>query len=180
MTKLALALVAAALSVAAVQDEMIENPEYKGWKGQKAGAWVKYNVDTDAGTMKMASTMTFKLKEMTAEKAVIDSVTVMEMGGKKVETPSTRPVPARVKKGTNSEGAKYEKTGEGDEEIEVKGEKLACHWAEMKVEAKTGPSTIKIWTNDKIVGGAAKLIMSFEKPQKMTMTMTAVDWKAGE
>lgn len=180
MTKIALALVAAALSVAAVQDEMVENPEYKGWAGQKAGAWVSFKVNTDAGTMQMASTMTFKLKEMTAEKAVVDSVTVMEMGGKKVETPSTRPVPAKVKKGTNSEGAKYEKIGEGDEEVEVKGTKYACHWVEMKVEGKSGPSTIKIWTNDKIIGGAAKLVMTMEKPQKMTMTMIAVDWKAGE
>jgi uncharacterized Zn-binding protein involved in type VI secretion len=181
MSKVALALVAAVLSVAAVQDEMVENPEYKGWAGQKAGAWVKYKSQTDSGGTKMESTSTMKLKEITAEKAVFSTVTEMDMGGQKqtMDMPA-RTIPAKVKKGTDSEGSKVEVIAEGDEEVEIGGKKYACHWADMKITSKQGAMSIKVWRCDKIVGGSAKLVMKVGDPGKMTMTMTAVEWKAGE
>jgi len=177
MARFAVMAVVAALSLAAVQDEMVENPEYKGWVGQKAGAWVKFKNEMDAGGMKMESTTTTKLKEITAEKAVIDQATEMDMGGQKRTMNMPRTIPAKVKKGTDSEGAKFEKIAEGDEEIEIKDTKYKCHWVEMKVEAKGGQMTMKVWRNDKIIGGAAKITM---KSDKMNMTLTALEWKAGE
>jgi hypothetical protein len=58
MTRFGMAVMAAALSLAAAQDEMIDNPECQGWKDQKAGAWVKWKTDIDAGGRKMESTVT--------------------------------------------------------------------------------------------------------------------------
>jgi hypothetical protein len=178
MSRLALALMAAAFSLAAAQDEMIDNPEYQGWKGQKAGAWVKWKTEMDMGGTKMDSTTTTKLKELTAEKAVLEQATEMDMGGQKrtMNLPA-RTAPAKIKKGTDSEGAKVEVVAEGDEEIEVKGTKYKCHWVEMKVDSKQGAMTLKAWRTDKIIGGMAKMTM---KTDKMNMTMTALDWKAGE
>lgn len=177
MAKVALMAVAA-LSLAAVQDEMIDNPEYQGWAGQKAGAWVKYKSEMDAGGMKMESTTTFKLKELTPEKAVISPTTDMDMGGEKrtMDMPA-RNAPARIKKGTDSEGSKVEIVKEGDEEVEVKGTKYKCHWVESKVTSKQGEMNVKVWRTDKIIGGAAKTTI---KSDRMNMTMTVVDWKAGE
>ena len=177
MAKIAL-FVAAALSLAAVQEEMVDNPEYQGWKGQKVGAWVKYKSEMDGGGMKMESVTTTKVKEITAEKVVLDMSTEMDMGGQKrtMNLPG-RTAPAKVKKGTDSEGSKVEITAEGDEEVEVKGTKYKCHWVEMKVTTKEGVATLKHWRTDKIIGGAAKMTM---KSDKMTMTMTVLDWKAGE
>jgi len=178
MSKFTLAVAAAALSLAAVQDEMVENPEYKGWAGQKVGAWVKWKTEMDGGGMKMESTTTTKVKEITTEKVVLGMVTEMDMGGTKRSMPMPdRIAPAKVKKGTDSEGSKCEVTAEGDEEVEVKGEKYKCHWIEMKVTSKQGVSTIKHWRTDKLIGGVAKMTI---KSEKMTMTMTTVDWKAGE
>ena len=179
MGRLALGLVAAVFSLAAGQDEMIDNPEYTGWAGQKAGAWVKYKTDMDAGGMKMESTTTSKLKEISAEKAVIEQSTEMDMGGqKRTMNMPARNVPAKVKKGTDSEGSKVEIIAEGDEEIEVKGTKYKCHWVEMKMETKQGGTVnMKVWRTDKIIGGAAKMTM---KNDKMNMTLTVLDWKAGE
>lgn len=178
MSKVALMAVAV-MSLAAVQDaEMIENPEYKGWAGQKAGAWVSWKTEMDGGGMKMDMTTTTKLKEISAEKAVIEETSEMDMGGqKRTMNQPPRTLPAKVKKGTDSEGSKCEVTGEGDEEIEVKGTKMKCHWVEMKVESKRGAATIKVWRTDKIIGGAAKMTM---KADKMGMTRTVTDWKAGE
>jgi hypothetical protein len=177
MSRFALALMAAAFSLAASQDEMIDNPEYQGWKGQKVGAWVKFKTEMDAGGMKMDNTTTTKLKELTAEKAVLDQAIEMDMGGTKRTMNMPRTVPAKVKKGTDSEGAKVEIVAEGDEELEIKGTKYKCHWVEMKFESKQGSGTMKVWRTDKIIGGAAKMTM---KSDKMNMTMTATDWKAGE
>ena len=178
MTRFMFAFAAAAMSLAAVQDEMIENPEYKGWVGQKAGAWVKWKTEIDAGGRKMESNTTSKLNELTAEKAVIAMSTEMDMGGEKRTTDMpARTVPAKIKKGTDSEGSKVEILAEGDEEVEVKGTKYACHWVEMKVESKMGSMTMKVWRTDKIIGGAAKMTM---KTDKMNMAVSVVDWKAGE
>ncbi|HEY3225514.1 MAG TPA: hypothetical protein VGK61_00800 [Planctomycetota bacterium] len=179
MVRFTLAVVAAALSLAAVQDaEMIDNPEYKGWAGQKVGAWVKCQSETDTGAMKMASTMTSKLKELTPEKAVIDQDTEMDMGGQKRTMSMPRTIPSKIKKGSDSEGSKVEITAEGDEEVDIKGKKYACHWVEMKVTSKRGPMTMKVWRCDKIIGGAAKVVMNMDK--KMSITLTVLEWKAGE
>ena len=177
MKKLLLALIVAG---AAPQESLVDNPEYQGWAGQKAGAWVKYSVETDTGGKKSPSTMALKLKEITAEKVVLEQVSIMEVGGKQVETPLTRTAPAKIKEGTNSEGAKIEKLAEGDEEIDVKGTKTKCHWTELKGTAKTGAAmNIKIWRCEGVVGRAAKMVMTLEK-SKMSMTFVAVDWKTGE
>lgn len=178
MARFTLAVVAAALSFAAAQDEMIDNPEYTAWTGQKVGAWVKYKSERSTEKMKMSATHTIKLKELTPEKAVIEQVIEMEMEGQKHSFPTTRTLPAKVKKGTDSEGSKVEKIAEGDEEVEINGTKYSCHWVEMKVTAKAGPITMKVWRTSKIVGGAAKMVMTMDK--KMTSTMTALEWKAGE
>jgi hypothetical protein len=178
MSRIALALLTAVFSLAAAQDEMIENPEYKGWAGQKVGAWVKFKTEMDAGGMKIDNTTTTKLKEISAEKAVLDQAIEMDMGGQKRTMNMSRTAPAKIKKGTDSEGAKVEIVAEGDEEIEIKGTKYKCHWVEMKTDSKqAGPATMKVWRTDKIIGGFAKMTI---KGEKMNMTMTALDWKAGE
>jgi hypothetical protein len=179
MKTLSLALLAAILAAAGPQETLVDNPEYQGWVGQKAGSWVKFSVETDTGSQKSPSTMILKLKEITPDKVVLEQVSIMEAGGKTVETPLTRTVPAKVKEGTNSEGAKLEKLAEGDEEIDVEGTKTKCHWAEMKATGKAGAMTIKVWRCEGVVGRTAKLIMTLEK-SKMSMTFVAVEWKAGD
>lgn len=178
MTRFLFAL--AALSLAAVQDEkMIDNPEYKSWSGQKAGAWVKYKSQTQMGEMKQSGEMMMTLKELSAEKAVLEIKMSFEVMGQKNEHTQTKNVPAKIKEGTDSEGSKSETMGEGDEEIEIKDKKFKCHWIKKKITGKQ-ELTLKSWLTDQIVGGSAKVEMNAEKPMKMTTTMTAVDWKAGE
>jgi hypothetical protein len=179
MKKLSFAFIATILAGAGPQDEMVENPDYKGWVGQKPGAWVKFTTVMEAGTMKIESATTTTLKEITAEKVVLEQATELDQRGeKKTVSGPARDVAAKIKKGTDSDGGKIEVIAEGDEELEIKGAKVKCHWVEMKMVAKRGgEGTMKIWRSDKIVGGAAKMTM---KTAKMTMTMNVVDWKAGE
>jgi hypothetical protein len=179
MAKLAM-VAAAVLSLGAVQEEMIENPEYKSWSGVKVGSWVKAKTVSDTGQMKINGTDTLTLKEVTADKVVLDNVMIMEMMGKSNETKLSRTVPVKIKKGLDSEGQKIEKTGEGDEEVEINGKKYKCHWIEMKFDGEKGSGTTKSWTTDQIIGGMAKAVIKIEKPMHMTVTRTVVEWKAAE
>jgi hypothetical protein len=169
-------LVAAVLGSAAAQDEKVDNPEYKAWSKLKPGAWVKMNLESNLGAMKMQSELVAKLKELTATEAVLEQATTMNLGGTKQEQIATRAVSAKISKGTMSDGAKVEETGRGEEELEIKGAKMKCEWVEMKLTGKAG-GTIKVWRNDQIVGGIAKTVVKHDEAAKMSMTMTAVDWK---
>jgi hypothetical protein len=181
MSRFAAALTAVLFVPAAVQDEMEDNVEYTSWAKQKPGAWVKWAVETNTGALKMASEVTWTLKELAPDKAVIEEKTVMNVTGaeKPAEHTSSRSIPAKVKKGTTSEGGKVEPLKEGDEELEIKGRKIKCHWVEMKLQARAG-GAMKVWKTDEIVGGAAKTSIKHDDAAKMTMTMTVVDWKAAE
>lgn len=179
MYRLGIALGALLVSSAAAQDEMEDNAEYKAWAKQKPGAWVKWSVETQTGAMKMSYDVTWTLKELTADKAVVEEKTVLGNGGKAPEHTNARTIPAKVKKGTNSEGARVELVKEGDEEVEVKGRPVKCRWVEMKLQGRTGGS-LKVWKTDEIVGGAAKTAVKHDDAAKMTMTMTAVDWKTAD
>jgi len=173
------ALAVAILLPSAAQDEKVDNPEYKAWSKLKPGAWVKLTLESNLGAMKMQSEMVAKLKELTATEAVLEQATTMNLGGTKQEQVATRSVPAKISKGTMSDGAKVEETGKGEEELEIKGAKVKCEWVEMKLTGKAG-GTIKVWRNDQIVGGIAKTVVKHDEAAKMSMTMTAVDWKDKE
>jgi len=179
MFRFASLLAAAALLGAARQDEMVDNSEYKAWAKLKPGAWVKWNLETNMGAMKMQQVMTLKLKEVTAERVVLDQVITIDMGGKPQDQVTPRAIPAKIAKGTNSEGAKVEEIAKGEEELEVKGVKYKCPWVEMKITGKQG-GTIRTWRNDQVIGGALKTVIKHDEAAKMTMTMTVTDWKDKE
>ena len=181
MSRLAIALTTLLLVPAAAQDEMEDNAEYKSWAKQKPKAWVKWAVETHTGALKMTSEVTWTLKELAADKAVIEEKTVMNVAGaeKPAEYTSSRSIPARVKKGTTSDGGKVEILKEGDEELEIKDRKIKCHWVEMKLQGRAG-GTMKVWKTDEIIGGAAKTSIKHDDAAKMTMTMTVVEWKTAD
>ena len=179
MTRLILTL--AVFSLASAQDDgKVENPDYKGWAGQKVGAWVAFTRVEETGGTNNEITVTVKLTVISPEKAVIDEMVESEVGGIKVVTHGIRALPARIKKGTDSEGSKVESIAKGEEEIEIKAAKLKCAWVKMKVTVNDGPMTMKVWRHDTIIGGTAKVVMNIEKPEKKNITMTATDWKAGD
>lgn len=180
MYRIGIAVICFTLAQALAQDEMEDNHEYKAWAKQKPGAWVKWSVETNTGAMKMTSDVTWKLKELTAEKAVVEETTSVNLGGKTpTDHTSLRTVPAKVKKGTTSDGAKVELGKEGDEEVTVKGQAIKCHWVEMKLAGRAG-GAMKVWRTDEIVGGAARISMKHDDAAKMTMTMTVTDWKTAD
>ena len=179
MYRIGTVLVASLLLAAAAQDEMEDNPEFKAWSKEKPGAWVKWTVETQTGAMKMTTELTWTLKELSKEKAVIEEKTVLTADGVRNENVGTRALLPKNKKGTTSDGTKVEVLKEGDEKIALKGRDVKCHWVEMKLTGRQG-GTMKVWKTDEVVGGTGRIVIKHDEAAKMTLSMTAVDWKPGD
>jgi hypothetical protein len=150
--------------------ELKDNPLFKYWTDCKAGSWVKMTMEIDQGGQKVETEQIQKLLEVAEDKVVL------EVSGKMKMAAGEFPLPARkqdVKAKEPGDKVKIEK--EGDEEIEVAGKKLKCHWYELTIEVGPKPMKMKAWMAKEIPGGLAKSEMSPEG-QKM-MVMIAVEWE---
>ena len=168
-----------ALSVS--QDaELVDNPEYAGWKGKKVGAWVKHSVEADIAGVKIKSTRTLKLNAIARDKVVLEEVNVPEEKSKGESENFTRDVPARIKKGTNSEGDPTKELARGKETLTIGNKKIECEWVEVEVESEDGTVKMKTWRSSTVLGGEPRIVIKQEKGTKMTISMNATDWKDGE
>ena len=156
-------IVVALLSFAAQS----KNPEYDYWAGCKVGSWAKIKIEGEVAGQKAAMDTTHTLLELGKEKAVVERKMKMTLGGKeqpeqseKENVPSDKdPNPVKIAK-------------EGDEEIEVAGKKLKCHW----IEGTQGENTkVKMWLSKEIPGGIAKGEMT--EAGQGTMKLTATSWE---
>jgi len=145
----------------AVQD-LIDNPEYKAWASFKPGSTITYKVQmagSDA-TGDQKSTL----------KSVGDAEVVVEQTSKSGTI--ERKIPAKVSP------ADSKKLGEGEEEIEIAGKKMATRWMEVE---KPGPSgkkmTVKYWAVEDIPGRAVRIEMTSGGAKFATMTATAWEKK---
>jgi hypothetical protein len=166
-----IALVAAFSALAGLRRDD-DNPEYKLWSGFKKGAWVKHKMTNEMTGFKSEMENTTKLEDLTADKAVIE--TVMVMSGNKLPA-QKRDVPAKVK----TEAAKGDapKPKEGDEEIEIAGKKVKCHWVETTTETNGNKTVAKVWQSKDIPGGMAKMEANTTGAATSKMVMVAVEWK---
>jgi len=186
MRRFILTAMAVVLAVsAALAEEMVENPQYKSWAKFKPDTVVKMQANsvTKAQGMEIASrmSMTTTLKSLTADKAVLQIVTEMEVNGRKMTMPAqTQEAPAKVAKGsstTQPAGVTVTKVAEGDEEITVAGKTYKCHWVQNKMSSARMEATSKVWNCDKIPGGMAKMVTNTTKPMTATTTMEVLEIK---
>ena len=81
---------AAMILAATAAQEMIDHPQYAHWKSCKPGSWVKHKMVMDAGGRVIETERLATLVEVTAEKAVLEVKTTMNMGGRKMDMPSQK------------------------------------------------------------------------------------------
>jgi hypothetical protein len=156
----------AALLLSLTQD--VENPEYARWAKFKAGSWVKCKTEIDNAGNKMLlpTETTFTLVEVDDKQVVIEEVTVNTLQPK--DSPKQEKPKKRTYKATRKQ--KEGETKEGDEEIEVAGKKLACHWTEV-----TQPSaSVKTWLSPEVPGVVR---MEVILPSKSIQRLTATSWE---
>ena len=144
-----------------------ENPEYRRWASFKVGSWVKMKseIDNQGNKMELPLETTFTLLEVDDKKVVVEELTVNTLLAKdspKQEKARKRTYPATRKQ--------KEEMKEGDEEIEIAGKKIACHWIEAKSSAASG----KIWSSPD-VPGAVRIDIGL--PTKAIQRLTATAWE---
>jgi len=144
-----------------VQDQ-VDNPEYKAWASFKPGSTVTYKVQMTG-------------KEDTGEqKSTLKSVGDAEVVVEQTSTSGTieRKVPAKIS------AADSKKLGEGDEELEIAGKKMATHWTQIEKKLASGKvATVKVWAVDDVPGRAVKIQMTSSGTSFVTMTATAWEKK---
>lgn len=149
----------------------VDNPQFKYWSGCKPGSWVKMKMDMEVGGRKAESETIHKLLE------VKDGVAVIEITGKSKVGAQEYPIPAQkqeIKAKEPPDKVKIDK--EGDEEIEVAGKKLKCHWYEFTSKNVDKETKSKAWLSMDIPGGMAKGLMGLPSSDK-PMVMTAIEWE---
>lgn len=184
------AVVAMGLAVSvAFGEDMVENPQYKNWAAFKPGAMAKYQMVSisDAGGQETTTKMTMSatLKELTADKAVVETVMEMEVNGQKTAMPAqSQDVPAKVAASAASQpaaqaGVTMTKKGEGDEDVAVGDKKYKAHWVENQMSSEQFEGTTKAWTSTQVPGGMVKSTMESTKPVKSKTTTELVEFKVG-
>jgi len=151
-----------AVGLLALQDA--ENPDYKRWATCKVGSWVKLKSEIEGNGNKMALPLetTMTLLELDEKQAVIEELTVNTMQPK--DSPKQEKAKKRTYKATRKQ--KEGETKEGDEELEVAGKKLACHWTEV-----TGAGgSVKTWVSPEVPG---LVRMDVGLPSKSIQRLTA-------
>jgi predicted outer membrane lipoprotein len=162
-----------AVLTALAAQEQVDNPQYGLWKGFKLGSWVKHKMVMDAGGRIVETEVTATLVESTAEKVVLESKTVMNFGGQRMEMqPTKKDVLAKMKK--EGQGAVSEK----DEDVTIEGKTYKCRamaW-EHTEKGQTMKGTAFVCTD--VPGGMVKSEMnSAQLPKPIVLTLLAFEKK---
>lgn len=169
--KLVLAL---ALLVPALQDKPAkpekDNPQFQYWASWKPGAWTKSKSEAGKDGQKMEMELVAKLLEVSPEKVVVETTGMIKMEGKEF------PAPPRKQEMKPKEEQMGEIDKEGDEEIEVVGKKLACHWLLFTQDQQGKKMTSKIWLAKDVPGGVVKREIFLEGTALPVVKVWAVSW----
>jgi hypothetical protein len=153
-----------AVLAALVQDQ-VENPEYKGWAAFKPGSSVTYKVQTGGNT---AGEQKYTLKTVADEEVVL-STEMSVAPGRSMD----RKIPATIPAAKMQKNVK-----EGEEELEVGGKKLRCVTREFEVTTANNKKILmKVWIHDDIPGKAARTDIAQEGAPKMSMVASSWEKK---
>jgi hypothetical protein len=160
------------------KDELVANPIYKHWAAFKVGATVtrrekvKFPADSEEGRIHPDQTLvkdiTYTLKDLTPEKAVVEVVeTEHGRGSLQENAPFKITYLANFKKGLGTPKGDFTKHKEEDVEVEVHKKTYKGKLIETTHKIGDILYTQKIWISDDIPGG----IIKDEKTQKQGDTV---------
>lgn len=169
-----------AVLVAPFSGDEIDNPEFKMWSAYGVGTAVTLKSVTDTSGQKMEMSMTTTLKSKSDKELVLETKMKMVFSGQTIDQPpTTRKVPAKVKKPKPVDTKKVKKPETGKETIEAAGQKFACTWTKTTIEAAGSKTESKVWMCDEVPGRVVKMeaVTSGEFATKMTQTLTKMTVK---
>ncbi len=173
-----MAVLAAATVFAA---DMVDNPSYAAWSKFKIGTELKYKQVSEVANMKTESEITYKLVELTPEKAVVEMGGASVVAGNKMELPPTRMDHSAKVENTKVDPKMAEllkadaKTSE--EQVTVPAGTFKCKVVDTKVNQQGSEVSSKIWASDEVPGSLVKMVTVMTAPMKSETTMELVEKK---
>ncbi len=167
-------VVMCAMCTTVLAAEMVDNPRYLDWSKYKPGTFIKMQSTTVAGGQNIKSTITTTLKEVTADKLMLEMKTSMAIPGipaQETSTMMTEPSKiekAKIKPTTPEEMPNCKILNKGTEDLKIGDKTYKCNWYEMETEQQGMKMTSKYWTCNDVLGKAVKM------EAKMTGTDTSM------
>lgn len=176
MTRIATLLVLTLLAVPAFAAEMVDNPVYQSWAKYGVGTTAVYKSTADMAGTQTASTITYKLAELTPEKAVIEMATSMEVAGQKIDTPAQKmDYPAKVEKTEGKPAdAPPADLKNSEEKLETAAGAFACKVMEMVIAQQGSEGNTKVWSSDEVPGTLVKSETKLTKPVATSTTIELI------
>jgi hypothetical protein len=147
-----------------------ENPQYTYWAKHKAGSSVTLEGKMDAGGQQATMTMKATLAEIGKDSVTVEQSVTMNVAGQVMSPPARKEVVSATPKA----GETIKEVG--TEEVTIAGKALKCKVLEVSSNANGVEATSKIWVNEEIPGGVAKMVVK-AGPQEITVTTTSYESK---
>lgn len=151
------------------------------WAAFKPGSYAKLKsvtAMTIAGNKtETATETTYTLKDLTAEKAVVEMQTAMA-GAPATTTTMDMPLGSTAPAMTPTVPPDAPKPVEGEEELTIAGQTLKCKTMEITAEANGVKTTTKTWTSETVPGWTVKMVSKAEGPAPMETTVELTEFKA--
>ncbi len=173
---IAIAFVAFLVTAAAAQAETIDNPRYVSWAKYQPGTKITLQNDMAGTGISTSQHIEQTLAEVTPDKAVVDVVMTVDMGGQKREIKRKQDVAAKVEKGNENLPPEVKGSAKetGKETIEVAGKSYECTIVEIEGQTERGKVNGKVWRTPEIPGGTAKMEMAIDAGGMQVTTTTKV------
>jgi len=140
------------------------------WGSFKKGSFTKMKSVTEMSGNKTELTMTYTLKDLTPDEAIVETEMVMaNMAPQK----NQQKIPLKAPEAKHTADGPKPKTG--TEEIEVAGKKMKCQWSETETDAGGAKTVTKVYTCEEVPGFTVKTVT---KNPSMTSTMEVVEFSA--
>jgi len=176
-------------ALAVFAEEKVDNPEYKHWAQFKVGSFSQLKMISSVMGNKGETLMTMTLKELTPEKAVVETSMVTEAMGQKHEMPATKQeILAKIektdvkefepKKGKQPDGTEVLEVKKGKEDVKIGDKKVATEWFESKIKKDGSTVTAKVWHCEEIPGRVVKMSTKMEGPMASESEGTLEKFKA--
>ncbi len=167
---------------AAATAQTVDNPMYQWWAAWREGASITLKSETVLDGKSLGSqTITQTLKKLSAEKAVVEILTEVTMGGQTIKAPPQsveflaklpRIDPKNLPKTDPKDKGPEPKVTKGRETLTVSGKKLACEWTQSEL----GGTVTKAWHCDDVPGRLVKSVAT-DSASKLTATTQLIEWK---
>jgi uncharacterized Zn-binding protein involved in type VI secretion len=158
--------------------QMVDNPAYQSWAKFKAGSFATLTSTTTQDELVSTNTkITYTLKEVTAEKVVVEVKTVTVTDEEETELPAeTVEYPAKIAKPQEVPGTKT--VAEGTKAITVNGKEIATKCVKTETTQDGVTVTTTVWTSESVPGGMVKSVTETGGDMPTTTELVLTDYKA--